>query len=562
MTQAALKPTPILRTASGEPPLGPEGKSFRDDQGEIVCHDNPRYATAARIGVLQLDDGGWLTTPPGPGFKVDGLRYDTREDAIQDACESLMALARLRMAAGEGEGTSWTADLGNAVIQWAQAREDQAKRDARRGALLAIEAGKEVDKWLLREMVAERLVHVTSMKVIVTEEGRAFLASSGGRADEAAAREHFDFVEGGEPRRQPEQPRNDVQAGMGSERPSPPDQPISEDGLTWCDTLTDQMAGEELTIAGYEASDAGAGLSDPVVKYLVEQHRLRKQFPAKHAFSITTEVADGRIVSVATCACKQVIKFPTNDPLRMDAAIEAHWRRFSHEPTVDGRGAPIIPGVLPGSKKRKRKSSDGGVEGHAGSSGRSKNLGAGPQAITGSIPVARPVHGEAGVEPGPSDPNIARVPDAPQGERSEPAPTMPPNVPSGAGSPLSSHGDGGPLSPIASASPIAAAGDADASLQAAPIGAGESVVTSPDDIPDDWSPLLRAAHALAWRGEDARPVKLPHEPDEIESKLQGKLLGPSERIRETVVLRGEPIDGGPLFGSLPPPSDDVMEAET
>jgi hypothetical protein len=56
---------------------------------------------------------------------------------------------------------------------------------------------------------------------------------------------------------------------------------------------------------------------------------------------MTTDVADGRIVSVATCACKQVFKFGSNDYLRMNAAIEAHWRRFSHEKTVDGRGQPI-----------------------------------------------------------------------------------------------------------------------------------------------------------------------------------------------------------------------------
>ena len=110
---------------------------------------------------------------------------------------------------------------------------------------------------------------------------------------------------------------------------------------TWCGTLTDKMANEELTIAGYEASDGGAELSDPVVKFLVEQHGLRMQFPAKHTFSMTTEVADGRIVSVATCKCKQVFKFGSNDYLRMNAAIEAHWRRFAHDKMVDGRGQPI-----------------------------------------------------------------------------------------------------------------------------------------------------------------------------------------------------------------------------
>jgi hypothetical protein len=79
------------------------------------------------------------------------------------------------MAAREGEGITWSAELGNAVIHWAQARQDKAKCDVRRAALTAIERGEEVDRWLLREMVGERLVHVTTTKVIVTEEGRTFL---------------------------------------------------------------------------------------------------------------------------------------------------------------------------------------------------------------------------------------------------------------------------------------------------------------------------------------------------------------------------------------------------
>ncbi len=120
------------------------------------------------------------------------------------------------------------------------------------------------------------------------------------------------------------------------------------------DTLADKMA-QELTIAGYEASDSGAGLSDPVVRYLVEQHSLRKQFPAKHIFSMTTEVAEGRIVSVATCACKQVFRFGSNDHLRMNAAIEAHWRRFPHETTVDGRGEPIGAEAKKQRKARAKK---------------------------------------------------------------------------------------------------------------------------------------------------------------------------------------------------------------
>jgi hypothetical protein len=136
------------------------------------------------------------------------------------------------------------------------------------------------------------------------------------------------------------------------------------DAAAWPSTMTEKMVAEELTIAGYEASDAGAGLSDPVVRFLVEQHRLRRQFPAKHVFSMTLADDDGRAVSVATCTCKQVFKFGTNDRLRMDAAIEAHWRRFSHEKTLDGRGQPIkaeaaeavrSAGEPPAKKSRRRR---------------------------------------------------------------------------------------------------------------------------------------------------------------------------------------------------------------
>ena len=140
--------------------------------------------------------------------------------------------------------------------------------------------------------------------------------------------------------------------------------PVASESLAgdWPSTITSRMVAEELTIAGYEASDAGEGMSDPVVKYLVEQHSLRKAFPAKHLFSMTTEVSDGRIVSVATCMCKQVFKFGSNDTLRIDAAIEAHQRRFSHQATVDGRGEPIGTGAAKSKKPRKRK--EPGAGGH------------------------------------------------------------------------------------------------------------------------------------------------------------------------------------------------------
>src|SRR5579862_28129 len=102
MSKAAVMDTPVARTASGEPPLGPAGRSFVAHQGELIVHDNERYASAARIGLLQLDSGEWILLK-GKVFPLDAVRYDTREEAIESACGALMALARLYMATRPGE---------------------------------------------------------------------------------------------------------------------------------------------------------------------------------------------------------------------------------------------------------------------------------------------------------------------------------------------------------------------------------------------------------------------------------------------------------------------------
>jgi len=43
---AALKPPSLLRTATGEPPLGRNAEFFTDDQGEIFEYDNPRHRSS------------------------------------------------------------------------------------------------------------------------------------------------------------------------------------------------------------------------------------------------------------------------------------------------------------------------------------------------------------------------------------------------------------------------------------------------------------------------------------------------------------------------------------
>lgn len=57
---AALKPPSLLRTATGEPPLGRNAEFFADDRGEIFEHDNSRHRSSwTRIGVRELEGGKW-----------------------------------------------------------------------------------------------------------------------------------------------------------------------------------------------------------------------------------------------------------------------------------------------------------------------------------------------------------------------------------------------------------------------------------------------------------------------------------------------------------------------
>lgn len=296
MTAAALKPATVLRTAAGEPPLGPNGMSFALDQGETFEHDNARYRNpSTTIAVLELDNGKWLARPPG--FMVDGDQHDNRALALDVAVGAMIARAERFMANAEGEGTHWSPEFGEAVIKWARA--------------------------LLERGIAET----------------------------------------GE----------DMDARV---------KPGAED-------ITDVAA---INFSSYAAIDAGASISDPVVRYLVEEHGKRKQFPAKHTFSMTTDVAEGRIVSVATCKCGHAVRFGSNDVARMNAAIEAHWRRFPEEPTVDGRGEPIVPGDgsrIPQAKKpRKRRAPAISGEDGAGASPQqtSRGDGAGGHPNAGDTP--------------------------------------------------------------------------------------------------------------------------------------------------------------------------------
>lgn len=405
-----------LRTASGQPPLGIGALAFRDDQGEIFEHDNPRYRSpSTRIGVLALEGGKYLAHPPG--FRVDGKQHVSREIALRSAIAAMVRKARKNARAKEGQGTHWSEGYAGRVIDWA----------------LSLKPEK------------QGLVHLT------TEDTVAPIGHPGMEQDVI-----------GEPSSAPTPQADNFENGARDNGDGSPVASHDEAGVT--DDAGGDLAGvlnQNLDQKTYAAIDAGVEISDPIVRDLVEAHGKRKQFPASHTFAMTTEVADGRIVSVATCKCGQVFKFGSNDVLRMDAACEAHWRRFDYDKMVDGRGQPIEPGDasrIAGGKTRKRK----------------------------------------------KNPNIADESAHPQSPslRSEPA-----SVPQAeAGSPL---------------------------IEPAPIGAGENVVTSRDDVNGvEWSPLLQAAAGLAWddkaayqgflstKVRDNEPTGFDIEPDALNAALK------------------------------------------
>jgi DNA modification methylase len=115
--QAAIASAPILRNAAGEPPLAGMGKFFRDDQAEILQHDNEAYRNGlTKIAIVELDNGQWLV-----GLRADGAVFDTREAALRAAVAGLIRRARhyARTPRDAGEGTHWNQGYAGRVIEWA-----------------------------------------------------------------------------------------------------------------------------------------------------------------------------------------------------------------------------------------------------------------------------------------------------------------------------------------------------------------------------------------------------------------------------------------------------------
>jgi hypothetical protein len=366
MTIAATMSAPIFRTCNGEPPLGHRGEFFLPEQGEMFDFDARYSVPATRLGVLALDSGAWLASPPS--FHVGRRQYPSREAALRAAIAGMVRRARKYMRAKDGEGTQWTDGHAGRVIAWALALKPKKARglltstgNAPRGA---------GDRWFFSgdgEWYTpddEGLRHIEAQLGLVELDNGRWLAHPDGLClDYLSFPDRVTALRSAIAklirRQRMLMRRKDLPIMLRSDR--------RRDVISWAlslkamdgrvkpghDEAEDSAAGPDVWM--HVADDAEQLTRDPVVRMLVEAHRARRQFPAKHVFSMTNPIADGRIMIRATCGCGHVISFGANDQLRVDAAIEAHWRRYGEGPSIDGRGIPIKPGDgarISGSKQK------------------------------------------------------------------------------------------------------------------------------------------------------------------------------------------------------------------
>jgi hypothetical protein len=326
---AALKPAPVLRTAAGEPPLGRDGQFFRDDQGEIFEHDNPRYRSGAtKIGVIELEGGTWLAQPPS--WHVGRPQYASRDAALRAGIASLLRRARRYMRARDGDGTHWTEGYAGRVIEWALSLKPAEAPDLRTEykALAAIDGGVKISGPVVAYLIGKGLVKRVAIKDVLdtlqlTDEGTVRLKALDltfnpyGLAEQEST---------GEP--------------AGYERLGN----AETDGI-----------GDTPLAAGSPVA------SDPIIRALVDAHKARKVYPAGHTFGMTNPIINGQMVTMGTCTCGESFSYAWGSHERMDAAIEAHLQKFDHLPAkVDGRGEPIgAAAAAPAKTSRKRKRSDG-----------------------------------------------------------------------------------------------------------------------------------------------------------------------------------------------------------
>jgi hypothetical protein len=107
-----------LRTASGALALWQDGRYFAPHQGEWYVIDDRDYASIDwQIGVLQLNNGAWLSHPEG--FAVYDRQFASREAALRNGVSRILRTARVRLRAPYQYQSRIDEEQYRAVIAWA-----------------------------------------------------------------------------------------------------------------------------------------------------------------------------------------------------------------------------------------------------------------------------------------------------------------------------------------------------------------------------------------------------------------------------------------------------------
>lgn len=502
-----LPERPIL-SAKGRAPTGAGDRWFfpGGDDGEWhIPEDDRLRGIDAQIGLIELNTGRWLAHPQG--CCVDYPSFPTRETALRSAIAKLIRHQRMlvRDRAKLGFMIGVQPEKGRAVIEWA----------------LSLNPGR-------------RRAPVAGQHPIPrdTLSGNGAAQSGTPAAPRSLSDVEFDKIA----RRLETESLRPVKAHY----------------------TTPPAAERDYWIHGDD--DAVQLICDPIVRRLVEEHRQRKAFPAKHTFSMTNPIEDGRILILATCTCGHVVKFGSGDQLRVDAAIEAHWRRHGHEPEVDGRGIPIKPGDGSRIPRLSR------AEARALKTQAEERAAGVPEDQLTPLPKsfgAKAINAEERAAASPKPPPKARK----RGQRSAPEageerefanaalPALEALSAEGAGSPFISHGAGG--APFAEA----ASGNAPRP-EPAPMSPGAGSPSSNSAALRGVSPLEPAPSGAPTDGagavpSEAAPIGAGSEDDDIliewpsyDDYLDAKIV--------TAPLRGIEVDRAALHPWLKPHCKDLV----
>lgn len=337
-----------LRNKKGEPPLAGRGRFFRDDQGEVFePYQQQHRRTDTVVGVLELEGGDWL--PWIGGFSVFHPRQPTRARALRlSIARSIKKFRKLKV------GGDWDEGFAGRVIEWAlslKPAEEIIASSNKDGPFLADSAPEEITD--PRAAAIKKLTDAALADPVIAELYAAHRARTIFPDGHTVAMTN-PVVDGRQTTTGTCQCGQVFQFGWGEH--------VKMDCAIEAHWQRFDRADDRSRLAApgpdywtYAGDDVLQLANDSVVRMLVEAHRQRRQFPAKHAFLTTHPIEDGTALIVATCACGHVIRFPAGDQDRVDAAMEAHWRRHSNGPMVDMNGTTIVPGQMPSNRKEKRR---------------------------------------------------------------------------------------------------------------------------------------------------------------------------------------------------------------